>query len=87
MLSARSIYGEIFDNDEAFQLFCSIAASGEAQGGWENGRIAAGQFLSALPRSWGISSRNHVGTRRAWLTLRTPRPRFRRYDPILLSLF
>jgi hypothetical protein len=41
MLSARSIFGEIFDNDEAFQLFCSIAASGEAQGGWENGRIAA----------------------------------------------
>jgi hypothetical protein len=41
MLSARSIYGEIFSNDEAFRLFCSIAASGEAQGGWENGRIAA----------------------------------------------
>ena len=33
MLSARTIYGEIFDNDEAFGLFCSIAASGEAQGG------------------------------------------------------
>jgi hypothetical protein len=41
MLSSRTIFGEIFDNDEAFQLFCSIAASGEAQGGWENGRIAA----------------------------------------------
>jgi hypothetical protein len=41
MLSTGTIYGEIFDNDEAFQLFCSIAASGEAQGGWENGRIAA----------------------------------------------
>jgi hypothetical protein len=41
MLSARAIYAEIFDNDEAFGLFCSIAASGEAQGGWENGRIAA----------------------------------------------
>jgi hypothetical protein len=40
MLSARSIYTQIFDNDEAFRLFCSIAASGEAQGGWENGRIA-----------------------------------------------
>ncbi|HEY2507101.1 MAG TPA: ferritin-like domain-containing protein [Streptosporangiaceae bacterium] len=36
-----SIFEEIFDNDKAFQLFCSIAASGEAQGGWENGRIAA----------------------------------------------
>jgi hypothetical protein len=41
MLSARTIYGEIFDNDEAFALFCSIAAAGETQGGWENGRIAA----------------------------------------------
>jgi hypothetical protein len=41
MLSARTIYAEIFDNDEAFGLFCSIAASGEAQGGWENGKIAA----------------------------------------------
>jgi hypothetical protein len=41
MLSARTIYGEIVDDDEAFGLFCSIAASGEAQGGWENGKIAA----------------------------------------------
>ncbi len=41
MLSPRAIYDEIFRNDEAFRLFCSIAASGEAQGGWENGRIAA----------------------------------------------
>jgi hypothetical protein len=40
MLSPRSILEEIFDNDEAFQLFCSIAASDESQGGWENGRIA-----------------------------------------------
>jgi rubrerythrin len=41
MLTSSTIYNEIFDNDEAFQLFCSIAASDEAQGGWENGRIAA----------------------------------------------
>ena len=41
MLSPRAIYGEIFRSDEAFRLFCSIAASGESQGGWENGRIAA----------------------------------------------
>jgi hypothetical protein len=41
MLSARTIYAEIFGNDEAFGLFCSIAASGEAQGGRENGKIAA----------------------------------------------
>jgi rubrerythrin len=41
MLSAKTIFEEIFDNDEAFRLFCSIAASDESQGGWENGRIAA----------------------------------------------
>lgn len=41
MLSPKSILDEIFSNDEAFQLFCSIAASDESQGGWENGRIAA----------------------------------------------
>ncbi|MEU5956578.1 ferritin-like domain-containing protein [Streptomyces sp. NPDC047525] len=41
MLSARSVFEEILDNDESFRLFCSIAASGESQGGWENGRIAA----------------------------------------------
>ncbi|MGW1378503.1 ferritin-like domain-containing protein [Streptomyces sp. NPDC002446] len=40
MLSARSLFQEIVDNDDAYRLFCSIAASGEAQGGWENGRIA-----------------------------------------------
>ncbi|MFF8609350.1 ferritin-like domain-containing protein [Streptomyces sp. NPDC015346] len=41
MLSAKSLFQEIIDNDESFRLFCSIAASGETQGGWENGRIAA----------------------------------------------
>jgi len=41
MVAVRTIYEEIFNNDQAFQLFCSIAASDEAQGGWENGRIAA----------------------------------------------
>ena len=41
MLSARTIFEEIFDNDEAFRLFCSIAASGEAQGGWQNSKIEA----------------------------------------------
>ncbi|MEW2086374.1 ferritin-like domain-containing protein [Streptomyces sp. NPDC005283] len=50
MLSARSLFQEIIDDDDAFQLFCSIAASGEAQGGWENGRIAAlvPESMSAL---------------------------------------
>ncbi|MFB6437971.1 ferritin-like domain-containing protein [Streptomyces sp. NPDC056411] len=41
MFSARSLFQEILDNDNSYRLFCSIAASGEAQGGWENGRIAA----------------------------------------------
>ncbi|MEV0276032.1 ferritin-like domain-containing protein [Streptomyces sp. NPDC050610] len=41
MLSAKGLFQEILDSDEAFQLFCSIAAGGESQGGWENGRIAA----------------------------------------------
>ncbi|MET7454506.1 ferritin-like domain-containing protein [Streptomyces sp. NPDC005574] len=41
MLSAKSLFREILDDDESFRLFCSIAAGGEAQGGWENGRIAA----------------------------------------------
>ncbi|MEV7974732.1 ferritin-like domain-containing protein [Streptomyces sp. NPDC086519] len=41
MLSARSLFQEILDHDESFRLFCSIAADGESQGGWENGRIAA----------------------------------------------
>lgn len=41
MLSAKSLFEEILDNDASYQLFCSIAASGESQGGWENGRIAA----------------------------------------------
>ncbi|MFF2628938.1 ferritin-like domain-containing protein [Kitasatospora griseola] len=40
MLSARSLFQEIHDDDRAFRLFCSIAAKGEDQGGWENGRIA-----------------------------------------------
>ncbi|MGW2823358.1 ferritin-like domain-containing protein [Streptomyces sp. NPDC001443] len=41
MLSAKSLFQEILDDDESFRLFCSIAAGGEAQGGWENARIAA----------------------------------------------
>jgi hypothetical protein len=41
MLSARSLFQEIVEDDDSFRLFCSIAASGESQGGWENARIAA----------------------------------------------
>jgi hypothetical protein len=41
MLSARGLFEEIHQDDEAFRLFCSIAMCGESQGGRENGRIAA----------------------------------------------
>ncbi|MFE6688780.1 ferritin-like domain-containing protein [Streptomyces sp. NPDC057743] len=41
MFSARSLFQEIVDHDDSYRLFCSIAASGESQGGGENGRIAA----------------------------------------------
>ncbi|WP_406728336.1 ferritin-like domain-containing protein [Streptomyces sp. GD-15H] len=41
MLSAKRLFQEILDDDDSFALFCSIAASGESQGGWENARIAA----------------------------------------------
>jgi hypothetical protein len=40
MLSARSVFRQIHDDDESFRLFCSIAMQGENQGGWENRRIA-----------------------------------------------
>jgi len=41
VLTARSVFREIINDDKAFQLFASIAAVGEAQGGWENAEIAA----------------------------------------------
>lgn len=41
MLTARSLFQAIHDSDEAYRLFCSIAAQDENQGGWENERIAA----------------------------------------------
>ncbi|MFD8262426.1 ferritin-like domain-containing protein [Streptomyces griseoluteus] len=41
MLTAKSLFQEILGDDASFRLFCSIAAGGESQGGWENGRIAA----------------------------------------------
>ncbi|MCX5266566.1 ferritin-like domain-containing protein [Streptomyces sp. NBC_00199] len=41
MLSAKTLFQEIIDDDRSFALFCSIAAGGESQGGWENARIAA----------------------------------------------
>jgi len=41
VFSARAIYDEIRNNPETYALFLSVAADGEAQGGWENARIAA----------------------------------------------
>ena len=59
MLSAKSLFQEILDNDESFRLFCSIAASGESQGGWENARIAAlvpdERARTSRPRSPGTA--------------------------------
>ena len=40
-LSPSAIFREMAAHDGSFQLFCSVAAKGEAQGGWENDRIAA----------------------------------------------
>ena len=40
MLSAQRILREIRNHDETFQLFLSLAASGEEQAGWENERVA-----------------------------------------------
>ncbi|WP_405018806.1 ferritin-like domain-containing protein [Kitasatospora sp. NBC_00070] len=39
MLSTRALFHQIYAHDEAYQLFCSVAAGGEDQGGWENERI------------------------------------------------
>ncbi|KQV24200.1 MULTISPECIES: ferritin-like domain-containing protein [unclassified Kitasatospora] len=39
MLSTRALFQQIYADDEAYQLFCSVAAGGEDQGGWENERI------------------------------------------------
>ncbi|WP_326696685.1 ferritin-like domain-containing protein [Streptomyces sp. NBC_01754] len=57
MLSAKSVFQEILDDDDAFSLFCSIAAGGEAQGGWENGRIAA--LVPAALRGLGPKIARH----------------------------
>lgn len=40
MFSAQSVFQEIYRDDASFQLLCSIAAKGEAQGGWESELIA-----------------------------------------------
>ncbi|MFF2655527.1 ferritin-like domain-containing protein [Streptomyces sp. NPDC058045] len=59
MLSAKSLFEEILDHDESFRLFCSIAASAESQGGWENGRIAA--LLPESERALAPKAARHGG--------------------------
>jgi hypothetical protein len=61
-LSARAIYDEIRTNDTTFRLFCSIAAKGESQGGFENARIAAltrDATLAAKIRRHGADEDKH----------------------------
>lgn len=56
MLSAKNLFQEILDNDESFRLFCSIAASGESQGGWRTGASPCSSSrpsATSLPRSAG----------------------------------
>ena len=73
MLSARTIYGEIFDNDEAFGLFCSIAASGEAQGGGRTARSR--RWCWRRPKAAGIRgvyAYEQLGGWRRTVSLRMP---------------
>ncbi|MGW2487176.1 ferritin-like domain-containing protein [Streptomyces sp. NPDC001606] len=81
MLSAKSLFQEILDHDESFRLFCSIAAGGESQGGWENGRIAAlapqsARALAPKIARHGADEDKHGRIFRALLTKRglTPAP-------------
>ena len=62
MLSARAIYREIREDDRTFQLFFSVAAAGEEQGGWENVRIAEltrDEELSQKVRRHGDDEHKH----------------------------
>ncbi|MFJ9697110.1 ferritin-like domain-containing protein [Kitasatospora sp. NPDC101183] len=62
MLSTRSLFDEIYRNDQAYQLFCSIAAGGEDQGGWENERITAltrDEVLAPKVARHGADERKH----------------------------
>jgi hypothetical protein len=89
MLSAKAVFEEILDNDEAFHLFCSLAASDEAQGGCENGRIAAlvpesYQDLAPKIARHGADEDKHgrifnaLLRRRAWSPCRARRDRLHR---------
>lgn len=70
MLSARSLFQEILDDDEAYRLFCSIAASGESQGGWENARIAT--LVPESRRAWRPGSSGTAPTRTSTAGSSTP---------------
>jgi hypothetical protein len=62
LISARSVFEEIRSNDDSFRLFCSVAAKGESQGGWENERIAAltkDPTLSAKIAVHGLDETKH----------------------------
>ena len=62
MLSTASIFNEIKANDEAYRFFLSIAAKGEAQGGFENARIAElteDEVLAAKIRRHGEDEAKH----------------------------
>ncbi|AXI76860.1 ferritin-like domain-containing protein [Peterkaempfera bronchialis] len=62
MLTVRTLFRSIHDSDEAYRLFCSIAAQDENQGGWENERIAAlvkDQELAPKIARHGADERKH----------------------------
>lgn len=62
MLSTKSLFAEIRHNPDAYQLFLSIAAKGETQGGWENERISVltkDSELAAKIRRHGADETKH----------------------------
>ena len=62
MLSARTIFQEIKQNDEAFRLLAGTASKNELQGGWENERIAdltRDPVLAAKIRRHGADETKH----------------------------
>ena len=76
MLSARTIYGEIFDNDEAFGCSAPSPPAGR-QGGWEGhlGRILGWRrptaaVLAAGTR--GVYAYERLGGWRRMMALRMP---------------
>jgi len=63
VLSAESVFREVIQDDESFRLFMSLAAKGEAQGGFENERIAdlcLDPVLAAKIRRHGADEAKHA---------------------------